>query len=413
MKKDRLSISLLPEGDEKYRFNSTKLPWHMDRVRARFGDLNYDFNSFNGGNIEKNKTYSGGDKVVPIHMDVGITKVCNVKCVFCLGFYQNMTGEVMPYDVTVNLLRDAGRAGVRSLAVIGDGEPTINQALYEAVTVGKKEGLDIGLATNAVLLSRNGIPDEKKIETLVDNCTWIRFNVCAVSREGYKTVHQKDFWPRVDANMRKALEINERNGRKCTLGLQMVTTPLSENEIIPEARYAVDNGFDYFEIKQMTQVDDPQMIQFPLTWYKDSKVMDLLKQAQSLSNERTNIMPKWTMMQSEGKRNYNHCLDVSLLMQVSGNSKCYPCAYLFNNEEYCYGDLKEKSFPEIISSPRYWDIINKLETTFDVHKDCQGCCRHDRNNEFLYNYVYEPDKFMDFWKSNVENKPVPNHLNFI
>ncbi len=385
-KSEKDKISVLPTGDQRYRFNSTKLPWHMERVRKRFDK---------------------GERVAPIHMDVGITKACNIECVFCLGFYQNMTGEIMPYDATVNLLRDAPQLGVKSMGIIGDGEPTLNPALYEAIKSGKKGGLDIGIATNGVALN------ESKIETLVKNCVWIRFNLGAVERGAYKRVHGRDFWPRVKENIEKTISTNEKAERPCTIGLQMVTTPLSQDQIIPEAKWAVDIGADYFEIKQMTQVDDARMISFPLDWYKKQDVIDALKEAESLSTERTIIMPKWTMMQSGGKRNYNHCLDVSLLMQVSGNGECYPCAYLFNHPEYLYGDLKKQSLGEILEGDRYWRIIEQMEKNFDVHQDCEGCCRHDRNNEFLYYYVHEKERFKEFWRLNVQGKPTPRHLNFI
>lgn len=381
-------MSILPEGDERYRFNSTKLPWHMDRVRAKF---------------------DRGEKIVPIHMDVGISKACNIECVFCLGKFQHPSKEIMPYNVTVNLLRDAGRLGVRSMGVIGDGEPTLNPALYEAVQEGRREGLDIGLATNGVALS------ERKLKILVEHCHWIRFNVPAVEREAYEDITRRDYWERVKRNVTTAVRLNEEAGHPCTIGLQMVTIPESLDQILPEARFAVDIGADYFEVKQCTLPDEGEsgMRHFDLAWYKRPEVVEILRKAQGLSTERTVIVPKWTMMQSLGRRNYDHCLDVQFLMQVSGDSKCYPCAVLFNKTEFCYGDLKKQSLGEILASERYASITRRMEKDFDVHTECKGCCRHDRNNEFLYYYVHEPKKFREFMKENVEGKPKPDHINFI
>ncbi|MFA5317959.1 MAG: radical SAM protein [Patescibacteria group bacterium] len=363
-------------GDNRFMFNSTKLLWHMDRVIDRFG---------NG------RDKRGGKRVAPIHIDAGISKTCNAKCIFCYGIWQKPTKEIMPPEVTINLLRDAGRLGVRSMALIGDGEATMNPALYDAVKAGKAEGLDIGVATNGITLN-----NDSKIKALVENCKFIRFNVSAIGKD-YAQVMGVDQWEQVKKNVAKTIAINDKIGRPCTIGLQMVTVPQSKDSIIPEAQWAVDIGADYFEIKQCSLVDDPKMVDFPLDWYLEAKVEEILDKAQSLSNERTNIVPKWTMMQSLGKRPYDHCLDVSLLAQISGDSKMYPCGYLYNNPKFCYGDLKKQSLEEIINSERYWKIIEYMEKKFDVHKDCKGCCRHDRCNEFLYNYVYKK----------------PNHINFI
>ncbi len=366
------------KGDDRFKFNDTKILWHMDRVIARFGDGHHN---------------PGGQRIIPQHMDVGIAKKCNAKCCFCLGIWQQPSSEVMPYDITVNLLRDAGKLGVRSMGVIGDGEPTCNPALYEAVREGRKNGLDIGLATNGILLD-----DNDKIQTLIENCNWIRFNLGAVEREVYKQVMGVDRWERVKGNIERTIKLNENAGRPCSVGLQMVTTPLSKNQIVPEARWAVEIGADYFEIKQCTLPDDGQcgMYQFPLDWYLDEEVVGLLDEAQSLSNDRTNIVPKWIAMQSLAKRPYDHCLDVSLLVQVSGNGGVWPCAYLFNRPEFKYGDLKEQSLQEIFESDRYWNIVEYMERDFDVHNDCKGWCRHDRRNKFLYNYVYRRPEQINF-----------------
>jgi hypothetical protein len=55
--------------DKKRRMDGTKLLWHMDRVNDR---------------------YIKGNRVAPIHIDMGIAKFCNISCVFCYGKYQKI-----------------------------------------------------------------------------------------------------------------------------------------------------------------------------------------------------------------------------------------------------------------------------------------------------------------------------------
>jgi hypothetical protein len=52
------------EIDQVRRMDGTKLMWHMDRVNDRF---------------------IRGQRIAPIHIDMGIAKFCNIGCVFCVA----------------------------------------------------------------------------------------------------------------------------------------------------------------------------------------------------------------------------------------------------------------------------------------------------------------------------------------
>ena len=350
----------------KYLFDGCKLAWHMDRVHRHFRDDMW---------------------IAPLHIDIGATKTCNAKCKYCYGYFQQMTGEIIPKDVLVRLFKDAPGLGVKSLTLTGDGEPTLNPAVYEAIEVGKSNDLDIGFATNGISLNSS------KLKILLSSCTWLRFNLSAVDEEGYKDLHGVPQWELVQENIIRAVELRRKLGLegKCTLGLQMVLIPECLDQIIPEAHFAVRHGLDYFVIKQFSDPKCEEMSRFDLAWYDSWTVRGKLVDAERLSTKLTKIVPKYGMIASKGVRPYDHCVDCPLIFQISGSAKCYPCGYLFNNADYCYGDLKEQSLEDILRSGRYWDTIKFMRYKFDVHKDCVGCCRHDFTNAFMWNYLNPPD----------------------
>ena len=347
-----------------YNFDGHKLIYHMDRV--------YDH-------------YRDGKRIYPLHIDIGATKKCNAKCVYCYGIFQQMTGEVIPGDKLIKLFQDAPKLGIKSLTLTGDGEPTLNPSVYKAVSEGKRGGLDIGFATNGIDL------DEGKIEVLLNSCTWLRFNLSAVTREGYKKIHGVDLWGKVNENIQKTAEIKEKMGSACTLGLQMVLIPDALPEVLTESAYAVAHGFDYFVIKQFSDPGCEEMSRFALNWYDNPDVMKTLKEAESMSTPFTKIVPKWNMMHGQGVRQYDRCVDCPLIFQISGSSKCYPCGFLFGDDRYCYGDLKTQSLQEILDSERYWTIVDEMRHRFDVHTQCQGCCRHETMNTFMWGYLHPPE----------------------
>jgi len=284
------------------------------------------------------------------------------------------------------MMTSAPRLGVKSIALVGDGENTLNPHLYEALEAGCNAGLDIGLGTNGILLD-----SEEKLHTVLSTCTWLRFNLSAVGEEGYNSIHGVPKWEQVQANIGQATYLKYAKGYNCTIGLQMVLTPASMPHIIPMAQFALDSGVDYMVIKQFSDPDCSEMSQFNLDWYDNPELMELLRTAEGMSTEDTQIVPKWKIMQLKGKRDYDHCVDCPLIFQMSGDGKCYPCGYLFNSEEHCYGDLTKQTFEEIIKGERYWDVVKHMRKEFDVHTECKGCCRHDSTNSFIWNYLSKPD----------------------
>ena len=348
----------------KYLFDGNKLMWHMDRVHDHFRD---------------------GKKIYPLHIDLGATKACNAKCVYCYGTFQNMSGDIIPADVLINLFRDAPKLGVKSMTVTGDGEPTLNPAIWEALRLGKKGGLDIGFATNGIALN------DEKIKTILETCVWCRFNLSAASQEGYKKIHGVDAWNKVKLNIERAVELKKRIGSDCTIGLQMVLIPDALPEVIPESKFAIASGVDYFVIKQFSDPGCEELSRFALSWYDDDFTLITLKEAEKMSTDTTKIVPKWDMMHSKGIRKYDRCVDCALLFQISGSGKCYPCGFLFGNDRYCYGDLHKQSLKEILDSEHYWSIIKEMRENFDVHTQCFGNCRHDFCNQFIWDYLHPPE----------------------
>jgi len=348
----------------KYLFDGHKLLYHMDRVYTHYRD---------------------GKRIYPLHIDLGATKICQAKCIYCYGIKQKMTNSIIPRKQLLNIFGTARSLGIVSLTVTGDGEPTLNKHIYEAVSVGYHSGLDIGFATNGIALSI------EQLKILLQSCIWIRFNLSAVDRDVYKKIHGVDRWNTVRENIKLAISLKRTYGYKCTLGLQMVLIPQCIDQVIPETKFAVAEGLDYFVIKQFSDPGCEEMSTFSLNWYDDKGVGEILATAEAASTLATKIVPKWGMIKSKGIRPYDRCVDCAVLFQISGSGRCYPCGYLFGDNRYCYGDLHKQTLKEILDSDRYWEVVRHMREEFDVHTQCKGCCRHDFTNKFVWEYLNPPD----------------------
>jgi len=388
-------MDYLKQPPQKYLFDACKLAWYKDRLEQ----------------------FTQGQYQMPITIDMGIHKGCNMRCIFCYGTYQKPSMDYIPTDRLLMVAQDAGRAGVKGVAIIGDGEPTLNEGLYPFVEALTNHGVESAVATNGLLL------DKQKTDILTKNCTWVRFNISAVGNK-YPQIHkgttEADF-----QRLKGIIGHAAKNNDNCTIGMQMVLVPQCFDQVIPMAQLGIDLGVDYVQIKQFSDTGSGMPMHFDMNRYDE--VVNILKEAEAMTTDKTKIVIKWKAIEDtkkitgEKKWDFDYCVDLPFLFQMSGNGKCYPCGYLFNKDEYCYGDVTKQRLWDILHSRRYWDVIEKI-SKIPLKDLCEGQCRHCMTNQFM-------DKFLKEYNGNTEEtlhklcgskekyeelmaKP-PEHLNFV
>jgi len=356
---------------EKFRFDGHKMLHHLDRVQA----------------------WQQGNRIAPIHIDMGLTKFCNTACLYCYAVVQNMTkGKMIEREALLQYIKDCGRLGVRSIGFIGDGEPTLNPALYDATVLAGSLGIDTSMATNGLLL------DMDRAHELLANMSWIRFNLSAGTPEGFNRVHQskeKNYLELIE-KIRALVKIKRENNYPCTIGLQMVLIPECYDEVIPEAKLGAELGVDYFVIKHCS---DSEYKEIGIDYGDYETISDVLIEAETYSNDEYVVQVKWnkigaakeTDLYKNGYRKYDVCLGTPFLLQISGNGKIYPCGPFFNKERFFMGDIHEQSFYEIVNGDHYWSVHEDISKSVDVHKDCAIGCRQDYVNKFLWDLQNPPE----------------------
>lgn len=349
------------KGDpKKYIFDGCKMAWYREQLQA----------------------FMDGKRIYPVTIDMGIHKGCNMRCIFCYGTYQKPSNDYIPTDKLLALAKDAGEVGIKGIAIIGDGEPTLNQGLYQFVQALTANGVESAVATNGLLL------DERKTEILTKNCTWLRFNISAVGQK-YSQIH-KGVPEGSFEHIKEVIDYAVRHKGKCTIGLQMVLIPECFDQVVPLAQLGVDLGVDYVQVKQFSDAGTGMPMHFDMNRYDE--IESILREAESLSNDTTQIIIKWHAIEEskkitmERKWEFDWCVDLPFLFQISGNGKCYPCGYMFNKDEYCYGDLQKERLADILEGARYWRVIDKVAKT-PLPELCDGQCRHACSNKFMHRFM--------------------------
>ncbi len=352
----------------KLQMEGSKLLWHLDRVTS----------------------WQQGERIAPLHIDVGLSKSCNIRCEYCFGSMQGnrfvtKDPRAFPREGLLRYVTDAGAIGVRSMAFIGEAEPLLNPAVYEAIVAGKKAGVDIALGSNGILYEMSPAGEEA-----LEYLTWLRFNISAASAEGYKRIHNSDDFEIAMQKIRYCVGIKRQKNLDVTIGLQMVLTPSNRDQVVGLAKLGRELGVDYLVVKQCSDTPDSALgIYDHLKEYRDFN--ELLQEAEAQATDDYKVIIKWNMIENEGARNYDVCYAPPFLLYSSGDGKLFPCGAFFDHrvDEFCMGDLVEQSFRQIIESDRYWDVVERVKQ-LDVHCDCYSNCRSHFVNDFLWQVKHPP-----------------------
>ncbi len=358
-----------------------KLQWHRDRVGA----------------------WLRGERIAPITIDCSLTRRCTYRCIYCYGQLQANDEKRMTKDVISRFLDDAAEIGVKAISFVSDGESTCSPHVYDAILRGKANGLDMALGTNGYLLK------EERLEEILAALTYLRFNVSAGHADRYAEIMGcgKECFDKACDIIKKCVKIKKDKGLSVTLGLQMVLMPDFKDQIIPTVKLGKELGVDYVIIKHCS---DDEKGSLGVDYSKYEKLIDLLKEAESLSDEKCLVKAKWSKILSKGKRRYIQCYGPPFIMQFSGSGLVAPCGMLFNTryKDYHIGNIVDKSFKEIWKGKRYWDVVNLIASDkFDARTMCGTLCLQHKVNEFLW----------DLKKGNVSLKEPAGealqHINFV
>ena len=245
-----------------------------------------------------------GGRIAPISVDMALTRSCGAMCKFCYAMVQEpQERKPITRDHAKNLIDDFADIGVKAVSLISDGESTLSPAYVPFIKHAAEQGIDIGNATNAW----NWGPEV--IEEVLPKMTWVRFTVAAGTPERYSEIMYKgpedtSVFENAMNNIRYAVSLKKRLGLNVTLGIQMVLMPDFADEIIPFAQLGLDLGVDYAVIKHCSDDTEGSL---GVDYSKYDEMHPLLLEAESMSNETTKVIVKWSKIE-EG----NNCTYTSM-----------------------------------------------------------------------------------------------------
>ncbi|MBF0561762.1 MAG: radical SAM protein [Alphaproteobacteria bacterium] len=349
-------------SDNRFKMSGHKLYWHLERVAA----------------------WQRGEDIVPLYFDMGITQTCNIACEYCYyAVPENRTKEAIPTGRLITFLQEAAEVGVKAIGFLGDGEPMVHPGVYDAVIAGRAAGLDMAISTNGVVMKEDRLAD------FLAALKWIRFNISAVTPDSYARVMgaKPHILDKVVANIRRTVDIVKREGLETTVGLQMVLVSDCVDQIVPFAKFGREIGVDYAVIKQCSEhgslphgliIDDAEEHE------------DKFTEAEAYATDKYSVIIKRRKMMQKA-RTYDKCFGTWFLPQITGAGDIYVCGNFFGNEKFYLGSIVTDSFKRIVSSREYAEVMRRVASQVDVHKECGLGCRQNEINEFLWAIHQTPE----------------------
>jgi hypothetical protein len=215
--------------------------------------------------------------LVPLSINLDLTTACNYRCDHCID-WDILNAKVRHADADLRAqMREMAARGLRSVILIGGGEPTLYPGFVDFVRFLKELRLQVAVVSNG---SRNDrILD---VAPLLEDGDWVRLSLDAGSDAVFRAMHRPSraslgldeicgYVPRIKAvnprfQMGFSFVITWRGGTRDEVGVV-------ENigEIAAAAERARDAGFDYISYKPFleraetgAEVMDPDKIEGPM-----------------------------------------------------------------------------------------------------------------------------------------------------
>jgi len=180
----------------------------------------------------------------PFIMLWNITNRCNLRCKFC-NVWKIKMKELTTEEIKL-AISNMDSMGI-SLINIDGGEPLIRNDLEHIAQACKNFGMGVTLNTNGTLVTK------ERANSLVN-----LFDEICVSIDGFEKTHDsfrgKGVYKKVIGGLKFLIEANQRNEKRCLIGVSAVITKFNTSDIIELIGKMKKLGTDFFNC---CPVNDP------------------------------------------------------------------------------------------------------------------------------------------------------------
>ena len=348
-------------------------------------------------------------ELAPISINLDLTTACNYACDHCVDMDILNTGIMYDDQKLFDSLALMRERGLRSVIVIGGGEPTVYPRFPEVIRHMKALGLKVGIVTN-------GSRMEKILEVAdaFEAEDWVRLSLDSGSDATFQAMHKpKGRGITLDKICSGIRPVKERNP-KVTLGFSFIIVwrdctaneaTIHENvhEMVEAAQRAKAAGFDYISFKPfLTRAERNNAEIVGLTQQEQhmqeamAQIRRNVEEAKKLADASFRVIESTNLKVLENGtwRDYTdqpRTCHMTFFRQVLSPLGLFNCPVYRHVEQAKVGDKHGYSGPaERRGTTR--DALRLIEA-FDATNECREVtCLYNHANWFIEELIEHPER---------------------
>jgi wyosine [tRNA(Phe)-imidazoG37] synthetase (radical SAM superfamily) len=343
----------------------------------------------------------------PVSINLDLTTACNFACDHCVDAEILNTGIRYTHDRLMDSLEILARKGLRSVIVIGGGEPTVYPQFTETVRRMKELGLQVSIVSNG-----SGMAKIAELVNYLEVEDWVRLSLDSGSDEVFQAMHRPKKPITLDQICEAVPEIRARQPR-FKLGFSFVitwdrasinNTEIVENihEIVLAAERARRYGFDYIAYKPFltrAEINRAEIVDLRGALHYDQtveRIREAVEEAKKLESRDFKVYATTNLkvLVNGQIRDYTeqpHDCHMQFFRQVLSPLGIFNCPVYRNQPHGKIGDnlsySTDQRFRETLES------TSRLIHTFDATEQCKEVlCLYNHVNWWLEDLILHPDK---------------------
>lgn len=344
----------------------------------------------------------------PVSINLDLTTSCNYRCDHCVDMDILNTGIQYEHVRLLDALERMARRGLRSVIVIGGGEPTVYPKFAETIRHMKQLGLQIGLVTNGSFMS--------KVLEVADAFTdgdWCRLSLDSGSDEVFQAMHKPRKGVTLDQICAGIPPIKAANP-KLRLGYSFIIvwddceaneTAIHPNvhEIVLAAERAKQHGFDYISFKPFLTRAPRNNAEIVGLTQQESRIEAVMAEirrsvdeAKKLDGDGFKVIESTNLKVLENGTYMNYTeqprrCHMQFFRQVQSPLGLFNCPVYRHVPQAQIGDKHTYSGDDAVERTQR-DTLRLIER-FDAREECKEVtCLYNHANWFIEDLIDHPEK---------------------
>jgi len=329
------------------------------------------------------RTVLEGKALPPFEVEIQPETLCNVKCRWCIGRehrpkHHNFISRNMMRKI-IDDIADFEIDGYRTQRIRFSGfhgETLINPSTLEGMERALERGMEVGLFTNGLLLT-------KKVRKIVAKITYIHVSLDSGSKESFsflKKTGQKPF-EIIISNIQELVRLKKKIGSNVMVNVGFILQPENYKEIPIIATRLKKIGINNLRFKVDIKSNEGR-----LNKAQAKEAFALIESARKECNgdgftiARIHLNDDAEKLQKSLIPKHDKCLYYNFSAAVGPDGSLYPCDHRAYPGGGSFGSIMEETFEEIWTGVRKKNIMRLIKP----HKHCEVCPPYgNRMNEFL------------------------------